>query len=812
MKINRKIIMIFVCLVWVFTGPDVGHAQQQFDKFGGWTGLKGTKTGAFHTEAIHDRWWIVTPAGNVFWSVGVYSVRFSGIPDTNTKRRPYQEAAVQKYGHETEWARVTRLRLKEWEFNTIGDWSSASVFREPGFAYVVGVDLPRKAPNVIPEGYYGYFPDVFAPEFQQSVYESMFERFKQQAFLIDDPWLLGYFLADEPSWYGSKQRHGALTDDFIRLGADRPGKQAWVQFLKAKYSGIDDLNQAWESDYKDFAELLNAEKVEDTAQAVKDKLAFLKAIALQFSKVLFETLRTFDPHHMVLGTRPSRTYPEILEAIGEYTDVFGVSYYGLNRGYRLDPEFEEKIAELYSYTKKPILLGVIVSGQDAGLPYGMVKSQQDRGVSYWRFLAKVAADPRIVGMHWFQYFDPPRHCYDEKPANWGLVDQKDEPYQEAVSLIKQANDMVYAYALNLTDFVPDFDGVFGLVRNEYPQAQPEEELKSLNIPVTNGDFELRSQAWKLQTWKGDSRVVIDSASPHKGRYALKIVGGKAEGWDSVGVAAQYQPSFILKPGVEYKLSAWIKTDKVENFAKVRIKIKSESGGEEYYEAGGPFGTTEWTRYESRFQVKEKNDVEYIVAQMVGNGTAWFDDIQLEVMAPGTAKVEEFVQPDSPAGLPESRDWKTRPLTLPNPGFEQGEQGWKRQQWKGRPRVGISWFKRRTGLRSLEIKGSADGWDSLGVGAWNIEDIPIDSGKRYVIKAWIMTSDVPDRALIKMKVKYQNGETVYVETDPVSGTTDWTQVFQVFQFKEPGSIEYFTCQLVGKGTAWFDDISIEEIIE
>jgi len=794
----------------VMNAAPVFPESSPFDKFGGWKGLQGTKTGAFHVEAIHERWWIVTPAGNVFWSTGVYSVRMSGIPETGTNRRPYQEAASNKYGSEQEWARITSLRLREWGFNTIGDWSSATICRQSGLVYVAGIDLPRTAPNVIAKGAYGYFPDVFDPAFQQSVYEAMEARFKSQAYLIDDPWLLGYFLADEPSWYGSKQRHGALTDDFIALPSDRNGKQVWVQFLKTKYNDIAALNSAWGTQYAGFEELLSVTKIEDTESTIEDKKAFLKAIALQFSRVLFTTLRQFDPHHMVLGTRPTREYPEVIAAIGEYTDVFGMGLYGLNKGYEISEKYDSTIEELYSNTGKPILLGMLITGQDTGLPYGMMKTQRDRGVSYWRYLARVASDPRVVGIHWFQYFDPPRKCYDEKAANWGLVNEQDEPYEDAVSLIGQANHMVYAYALGVSNFTPEFDNPLGLKKSTPPGEDKEVNLKTIAIPVANGDFEARGQGWKMQAWKGGSKAEADSAQKHGGKHALKITGGPQEGWDAVGVAVQYSPNFVLKPGLNYKLSGWIKTEKVSDFAFIKIAGKTDTGGDYDYHTENTYGTHDWKRFETEFTPSEKNSIKYLVLQLVGKGTAWFDDILLEVSAPDNSSYKDFLVSQKEE-TPDIRMLRTRPLPLANSGFERGDRDWKLQPWKGKPRVGVAWLKGRDSMRALEIKGAADGWDSVGVGVQDISAIVFDPAKDYLFKGWIKTVNASDTAFLRIKVKYESGQEEYFETDPVSATSDWTQVQKVFQLKEKGNADYLACQLVGSGTAWFDDVSLEEVI-
>jgi hypothetical protein len=812
---NKRI--FFACLLiggcMLLSPPSSQGDDGAFDKYGGWTGLKGTKTGVFHVEAIHDRWWLVTPAGNVFWSTGMYSVRMGGIPETGTGRRPYQEAAIKRHGSEREWARVTLLRLKDWGFNTIGDWSSESVFSQGGFVYVFGINLPHVAPNVIAKGAYGYFPDVFDPSFQQSVYASMEKRFKSQPYLIDDPWLLGYFLADEPSWYGSKQRHGALTDDFIALSADRSGKQSWVQFLKTKYGEIGKLNEAWGTQYTDFRLLLDIVTLEDNEYTIKDKKAFLKAVALRFSQVLFTTLRHFDPHHMVLGTRPTRTYPEVLEAIGEYTDVFGVSHYQLNTGYKIALDFERQISDLYSYGKKPILLGVLISGQDTGLPYGLVKTQQDRGISYWRYLAKVASDPRIVGMHWFQYFDPPRKCYDKMAANWGLVNDQDEPYKDAVDLVRQANQMVYAYALGVSHFAPDFDNLLGLQGGQASEEIPGGSFTTIKIPIVNGDFEARNRGWKMQSWKGGSKAAIDGTQKHGGQYALKISGGQEPGWDSVGVAVQYSPNFILKPGLEYKLSAWIKTKDVESFAQVRIKTASPSGTVAHYKAGGQYGTQDWTKYEAVFTPLEDSKADYLVVQLVGKGTAWFDDLALEVSSLEGSDYRDFLrqQEETKTNVPDIRMLRTRPLPVSNSGFEQGDKDWGLQPWKGKPRVGVAWLKGHNSTRALEIKGAADGWDSVGAGVQALGAIMFDPDKEYLLKGWIKTANVSDAAFLRVKVKYDNGQEEYFETGPVSATSDWTQAQKVFRLKGKGTADYLACQLVGSGTAWFDDVSLEEII-
>ena len=43
----------------------------ELDTFGGFTDIKGKKTGFFHTEKTDDRWWLITPEGHGFWGIGM---------------------------------------------------------------------------------------------------------------------------------------------------------------------------------------------------------------------------------------------------------------------------------------------------------------------------------------------------------------------------------------------------------------------------------------------------------------------------------------------------------------------------------------------------------------------------------------------------------------------------------------------------------------------------------------------------------------------------------------------------------------------
>ena len=43
----------------------------ELDAYGGFIDIVGERTGFFHTQEIDGRWWLVTPEGNAFLSLGI---------------------------------------------------------------------------------------------------------------------------------------------------------------------------------------------------------------------------------------------------------------------------------------------------------------------------------------------------------------------------------------------------------------------------------------------------------------------------------------------------------------------------------------------------------------------------------------------------------------------------------------------------------------------------------------------------------------------------------------------------------------------
>lgn len=75
-----------------------------------------------------------------------------------------------------------------------------------------------------------------------------------------------------------------------------------------------------------------------------------------------------------------------------------------------------------------------------GLAPGLAQTvnQTERGVAYRYYVENAAANPAIIGTHWFQWGDqPPTGRNDGENYNIGFIDVTDRPYSELVEAAKE---------------------------------------------------------------------------------------------------------------------------------------------------------------------------------------------------------------------------------------------------------------------------------------------------------------------------------------------------------------------------------------
>ena len=107
----------------------------------------------------------------------------------------YQSNVALRHGAEADakWIDMALRRMESWGMNTVGNWSDTRLGEARKKAYVVtlrgwGMDT----------GYMG-MPDVFSAGFPKIVDKAAAEQCAPHK---NDPFVLGYFVANEPPWPG----------------------------------------------------------------------------------------------------------------------------------------------------------------------------------------------------------------------------------------------------------------------------------------------------------------------------------------------------------------------------------------------------------------------------------------------------------------------------------------------------------------------------------------------------------------------------------------------------------------------------------
>ena len=363
-------------------------------------------TGFFQVAKVGERWWLVTPEGKLFYSVGVNDVDPRGDTDKQSGICPYCEAVDRIYDSPEAWAETTVQRLESWGFNTAGAWSEDELLA-PLMPYTKLLNCG------------GGQPDFFSDEFLQRVARITEE---QVVPLKDDPNLLGWFLDNELKWGRDWRTEPPTTmlEDYLKLEEGSPGRKI-------------------------------AEQYGD------DHEGFLLALADRYFRVTTEAIREADPNHLILGARASSLSmpPQVPRAAAPYLDIFSVNFYAtpegffglLNEGWGPLVPIEDWLKAYYELSGLPLMATEFSFRSWESEPpnkyppiYLTFDTQVERAAAYDEYVQNCFDAPYIVGQHWFEYVDQPVGGRgDGEDNNFGLITVNDEPYEDFLGPVTVTN-------------------------------------------------------------------------------------------------------------------------------------------------------------------------------------------------------------------------------------------------------------------------------------------------------------------------------------------------------------------------------------
>ena len=163
------------------------------------------------------------------------------------------------------------------------------------------------------------------------------------------------------------------------------------------------------------------------------------------------------------------------------------------------------------------------------------------------------------------------------------------------------------------------------------------------IALANPGFESREPGtrgaphgwWKLQHAGPESYVfVLDAVEPHGGERSLRVANTGPEPFGTIlqkVAAAPYR-------GQTVRFAAWIRTEAAKGNrygAGAGLMLHGMRGGYPTARASmrkdAVSGTTGWKRYELTLKVPNDADDIEVGLTLYGQGTAWLDDAELEVV-------------------------------------------------------------------------------------------------------------------------------------------------------------------------------------
>jgi hypothetical protein len=433
-------------------------------RYGGWLKKRFDPTGYFRTEHDGKRWWLVDPDGYAFLSMGLDCVspgvsgRVDGIrklykwlPDedgtykeawSKGDRGEYFDFAIanliRAFGRTwwDEWAKITRRRLIEWGFNTVGNWSSLKFIRYARLPYVWPLrDFPDTAKKVFRD-----FPDVFSREYRTNA-----ERFAEQLKEFEaDPYMVGYFLRNEPQWAFIHDLN--IAEELLENEDELASKEVLIEFLSKRYDGdIEKFNKAWNINLGSFGELRKGIKRASrlSPKALEDLNEFSKEMIRAYVEIPSAACKKVDPCHMNLGMRYAYIANVSLLAGYENFDVFSINCY------KISPY--EDIEQIGKITGMPVIIGEFHHGAlDRGLPATGIRgvtTQRERGRAYRYYMETAATSAYFVGAHHFTLNDQAAlGRFDGENFQIGCVDICQRPYYEFIEGIVQTNRILYEVA------------------------------------------------------------------------------------------------------------------------------------------------------------------------------------------------------------------------------------------------------------------------------------------------------------------------------------------------------------------------------
>lgn len=421
-------------------------------------------SGFFRIEkAPSGQFWFIDPLGKAVFLCGVDNLTYAGRPCEALGYSPYLRNVRRIFGNSrARWGEHTLRLLSDWGFNYSG--TCERIFRTKlpfSFNLMIGSSFAAFGDEYDLTPYRGRvgtaMPNPFHPRFGEWSRRRFLEQVGTE---ISNPYFVGYFCDNELQWLGSSRNPdgSGLFDNALGKRSGHSAKNALVKFLATHYQNrIDAFNREWKLQLHSFDEISAMRKLPHrTPEQLLVKQEFLSHVAETYFSTIRKAIQEIDPNHLFLGCRfagVSSNHKRIWQAAGKYCDAVSFNQYPIADLDRRqlwidDRDLSEAFEQVYRWSRRPLMITEwAFLGLDSGLPcqYGAghrLDTQKERAEAAELFLRTTMTMPYMVGLNWYKHGDDPklgiRRNFPEN-SNYGLVNVKNEPYQELTSMFRRVH-------------------------------------------------------------------------------------------------------------------------------------------------------------------------------------------------------------------------------------------------------------------------------------------------------------------------------------------------------------------------------------
>ncbi len=394
-------------------------------------------TAHVQVKQIDGVWYLVKPGGESFFDLGMNHCSYPGKGNWWDQMSPKRGEAVRaQYPTPHDWEVATAVRLRQWGFTSLGAWSYPGLMNEAlknGVYFWVTLGLSdagkkhhyllNKAGAFIPIGGTSRMANPFDPQWQADIEASVMRFVKT---MKDPSEVIGFFPDNEIS-LGVVPLSGYI--------AAPSTADAFVEWLKGRYSDITSLNKSWEGSFTTFDEIKRRLPdyclVTEGSNKMTDLDAFEDYIVETYVDFTIKAIRQYAPNALICSPRLPGEHLAGYAPLRHFAkyDIIAVNSYG---GLYYTNRQLKNLRHIHEVTGRPLLISEWTVGATDQNHSGIVQTQAERATVYCNMIRQLSNEPYLVAMHYQMWFSP------ESGGNqYGMVTAEEKPFENFTETVAQ---------------------------------------------------------------------------------------------------------------------------------------------------------------------------------------------------------------------------------------------------------------------------------------------------------------------------------------------------------------------------------------